>query len=55
MYRLTADGFNRVGDWEAALMFEAALICLALNVYHEARDQPFIGQVRWAGGDEQGG
>lgn len=26
-------------------MFEAALVCLALNVYHEARDQPFIGQV----------
>ena len=26
-------------------MFEAALICLALNIYHEARDQPFIGQV----------
>ena len=26
-------------------MFEAALVCLALNIYHEARDQPFIGQV----------
>ena len=26
-------------------MIEAALVCLALNVYHEARDQPFIGQV----------
>jgi N-acetylmuramoyl-L-alanine amidase len=26
-------------------MFEAAIVCLALNVYHEARDQPFIGQV----------
>ena len=26
-------------------MLEAALVCLALNVYHEARDQPFIGQV----------
>jgi len=26
-------------------MFETALVCLALNIYHEARDQPFIGQV----------
>jgi len=26
-------------------MLEAALVCLALNTYHEARDQPFIGQV----------
>ena len=26
-------------------MFEAAIICLSLNIYHEARDQPFIGQV----------
>jgi spore germination cell wall hydrolase CwlJ-like protein len=26
-------------------MIEAALVCLALNTYHEARDQPFIGQV----------
>jgi len=26
-------------------MIEAALVCLALNVYHEARDQPLIGQV----------
>ena len=26
-------------------MIEAALVCLALNVYHEARDQPFIEQV----------
>ena len=26
-------------------MIEAALVCLALNVDHEARDQPFIGQV----------
>ena len=26
-------------------MIAEALICLALNVYHEARDQPFIGQV----------
>ena len=26
-------------------MMEAALVCLALNVYHEARSQPFIGQV----------
>ena len=26
-------------------MFAEALVCLALNVYHEARDQPFIGQV----------
>ena len=26
-------------------MFEAAIMCLALNIYHEARDQPFIGQV----------
>ena len=26
-------------------MFEAALVCLALNIYHEARDQSFIGQV----------
>ena len=26
-------------------MFEAAIVCLALNIYHEARDQPFIGQV----------
>jgi len=26
-------------------MFAEALVCLALNIYHEARDQPFIGQV----------
>ena len=26
-------------------MFVEALVCLALNVYHEARDQPFSGQV----------
>tara|TARA_R110000787_G_scaffold200656_3_gene311666 strand:- start:90 stop:509 length:420 start_codon:yes stop_codon:yes gene_type:complete len=26
-------------------MIEAALVCLAMNIYHEARDQPFIGQV----------
>jgi len=26
-------------------MIAEALVCLALNVYHEARDQPFIGQV----------
>ncbi len=26
-------------------MLAEALVCLALNVYHEARDQPFIGQV----------
>mgnify|MGYP006241666035 FL=1 len=26
-------------------MFAAALVCMALNIYHEARDQPFIGQV----------
>ena len=26
-------------------MLEAALVCLALNIYHEARDQPLIGQV----------
>ena len=26
-------------------MIVEALVCLALNVYHEARDQPFIGQV----------
>ena len=24
-------------------MFETALLCLALNVYHEARDQPVYG------------
>jgi len=27
------------------MLVEAALVCLALNIYHEARDQPFIGQV----------
>lgn len=27
------------------MMIETALVCLALNIYHEARDQPFIGQV----------
>jgi spore germination cell wall hydrolase CwlJ-like protein len=26
-------------------MLTEALVCIALNVYHEARDQPFIGQV----------
>ena len=26
-------------------MFAEALVCLALNIYHEARDQPFVGQV----------
>ena len=26
-------------------MFAAALVCMALNIYHEARDQPLIGQV----------
>ena len=26
-------------------MFAEALVCIALNVYHEARDQPFIGRV----------
>lgn len=26
-------------------MFAEALVCLALNIYHEARDQPYIGQV----------
>ena len=26
-------------------MFEEALASLALNIYHEACDQPFIGQV----------
>ena len=26
-------------------MLETALVCLALNIYHEARDQPFLGQV----------
>ena len=26
-------------------MFEAAIMCLALNIYHEARDQPYVGQV----------
>ena len=26
-------------------MIIESLMCLALNVYHEARDQPFIGQV----------
>ena len=26
-------------------MIAEAIVCLALNVYHEARDQPFIGQV----------
>ena len=26
-------------------MVEAALVCLALNIYHEARDQPMVGQV----------
>ena len=26
-------------------MIAEALVCLALNTYHEARDQPFIGQV----------
>jgi N-acetylmuramoyl-L-alanine amidase len=26
-------------------MIIEALVCIALNVYHEARDQPFIGQV----------
>ena len=26
-------------------MFEAGLICMALNVYFEARDQPLVGQI----------
>tara|TARA_Y100001972_G_scaffold102770_1_gene128561 strand:+ start:603 stop:1022 length:420 start_codon:yes stop_codon:yes gene_type:complete len=26
-------------------MIAEAIMCLALNIYHEARDQPFIGQV----------
>jgi len=26
------------------MLVEASLICLALNVYHEARDQPLVGQ-----------
>ena len=26
-------------------MIAEAIVCLALNIYHEARDQPFIGQV----------
>ena len=26
-------------------MFAEAIVCLALNIYHEARDQPFVGQV----------
>lgn len=26
-------------------MIEAALVCLALNGYHEARDQPIVGQI----------
>ena len=26
-------------------MIEAAIICLALNIYHEARDQPVLGQI----------
>lgn len=26
-------------------MFEAAIMCLALNIYHEARDQPLAGQI----------
>jgi len=26
-------------------MIETALVCLALNIYHEARNQPTIGQV----------
>ena len=34
-------------------MFAEALVCLALNVYHEARDQPFIGQVAVARGDDR--
>jgi spore germination cell wall hydrolase CwlJ-like protein len=27
------------------MIFETALLCLALNVYHEARNQPTIGQI----------
>jgi N-acetylmuramoyl-L-alanine amidase len=26
-------------------MFEAAIVCLAMNIYHEARDQPRAGQI----------
>jgi len=26
-------------------VIEAALVCLALNIYHEARDQSYLGQV----------
>ena len=26
-------------------MFEAALVCLAMNIYHEAKNQPSIGQI----------
>ena len=26
-------------------MIAEAIVCLALNVYHEARDQPFKGQI----------
>jgi len=26
-------------------MFEAALVCLAMNIYHEAKNQPQVGQI----------
>tara|TARA_B100000780_G_scaffold219754_1_gene158822 strand:- start:2971 stop:3387 length:417 start_codon:yes stop_codon:yes gene_type:complete len=26
-------------------MIETAIMCLALNLYHEARDQPIVGQI----------
>ena len=28
-----------------ASLMEAAFLCLALNIYHEARNQPVIGQI----------
>ena len=27
------------------MMLQAAVLCLALNIYHEARNQPVIGQI----------
>jgi len=27
------------------MVFETALLCMALNLYHEARDQPLVGQL----------
>jgi N-acetylmuramoyl-L-alanine amidase len=35
----------RSGALRARVILEAAVVCLALNIYHEARGEPYLGQL----------